>query len=108
MRQSVRQRTFLSSREANQAGGTFGDFFGQNMAFPFARAQFHARDQAAKILVARARFDQQRIAPAVRGRHFGADMRSNGYFLGGQMKARRAVHAVAVEQSHGWHSVFRA
>jgi hypothetical protein len=52
--QRVGQRAFVASGKANQSGGVFGDFFGGNVAFSFARAQFHARDQPAEILVSRA------------------------------------------------------
>ena len=81
MRQRVRQRTFVASGEADEAGGAFGDFFGRDVAFAFSRAQFHARDQAAEILIAGARFDEQRIAPAVGGGDFGADVRANRSFF---------------------------
>ena len=54
----------------------FGDFFRRNAAFAFRRAQFHARDQAAKILIAGARFNQQRIAPAIGRSDFRADVRA--------------------------------
>ena len=54
MLQGRRQRTFRSSGQANQAVGVLFQFFFQNGAFSFFRAQFHLRDQTAKILIARA------------------------------------------------------
>ena len=77
LRQSMRQRAFVAARQADQAAAHRGDFFGLDASLPFSRAQLHARDQAAQILVALARFDQQGIAPALGGGDFRADMRAD-------------------------------
>ena len=108
LRQSVRERTFVAPRQADQAATHRGDFLVLDASLPFARAKLHPRDQTAQILIALARFDQQGIAPARRGRDFRADMRANGKFFRRQMKTGRAVHAVPIEQRHGGHIVFRA
>jgi hypothetical protein len=49
------QRAFLASREAHKSTGVFGHFRARNISFALRRAQFHFRDQTAKVLVAFAR-----------------------------------------------------
>ena len=108
VRQRVRQRTFVAARKANQARGIADKFLLVHVAFVFWRAQFHARDQAANVLVSFARRHQQRIAPAIGRGDLRADMRPHGKLLGGQIKSRRAIHAVAIEQRHGAHFMLGA
>src|SRR5271157_2551827 len=72
------------------------------------RAQLHSRYQAAKVLVALTRGAQQRNARKrffdVRARQQGSDlcsdMRLKVELLHGQMKARRAIYSIAIEQGH--------
>ena len=64
LRERIRQRPFFAARKTNQACGIAGKFLFFYIAFVFSRAQFHARNQAAKILVSFARGREQRIAPA--------------------------------------------
>src|SRR5580704_1521580 len=104
----VGQRTLITASEANQAGCAAGNFFGQNMSLAFFGAEFHARDQPAKILVSGAGFDQDRIAPSVNGSKFRANMSLNRYFLSGQIKTGRSVNAVAVQQGQSPHSALGA
>ncbi len=78
----------------------FGELFGGDRAFAFRRAQFHARDQTAKILITSPRFGQQRIAKAFNGSNFSPDMRANVIFPRSKMKARRAINSVAIQQPH--------
>src|ERR1700730_9859221 len=78
------------------------------MPFAFLGAKFHARDQPAKILVAGARFDQDRIAPSVHGSKFRANMSLNRYFFRGQIKTGRSVNTIAVQQGYGSHSALGA
>ena len=108
LREGVRERAFVTSGEANEASGMFGDFFGRDVSFTLFGAQFHARDQAAEILVSRARFDEQWIAPSGRRCDLGADVGADGNLFCGEMEPRRAVDAVAIEQSHGAHAQFGA
>jgi len=53
-RQGLRQRALRASGEADEAAGAFGHLFRQDVPLSFLGAQFHARDQAAKIPVSRA------------------------------------------------------
>ena len=65
------ERTFVASGEADQAFGEFGrNLRGggglvAGLADFGACAQFHAGDEAAEILVARARLDEEGVASAV-------------------------------------------
>ena len=106
--QGMRQRPFLAAGQADQPLRSLGDFGSGNITFALGRAQFHPGDEPAKILISLARGHQQRIAPALRGGDFRADMRANGTFFRGQIKTRRAIDSVAIEQRHGRHSVLRA
>jgi hypothetical protein len=101
------ERPFFASRKANKPPSLFGNFFGRHVAFALSGAQFHARDQAAKILVSHARFYEQWITPAETGCNFGADVSSNGNFCCGKVETGSAVNAVAVEQGDSPHSAFR-
>lgn len=76
MGERMRQRSFFTARKTDKANGFFRDFLGRDGTFSLACAQFHARDEVAKILIACARFDEQWIAPAVSGCDFRADMSS--------------------------------
>ena len=89
--------------EADQAAREFGEFLQRGRAFAFRRAQFHAGDQAAEVLVAFAGFGQQGIGASVGAGDFAADVGAHAGLLGGHVEARRAVDAVAVEQRHGGH-----
>ena len=84
--QSMRQGTFFSARQANQSLRLRRHLFRESITFSFFPSQFHLRDQPAKVLITGARFDEQGIAPALRGRHFGADVSANGYLPGRHMK----------------------
>src|ERR1700730_5608473 len=103
----MRERSFFASRKANKPCSLFGDLFGRHVAFALSGTQFHARDQAAKILVSPARFYEQWITPAGTGCNFGADVGSNGNLCCGQVETGSAGNAVAGEQSDSPHSVFR-
>ena len=50
--------------EADQSAGEFGELFEGGRAFALLGAQLHAGDQAAEILIAFARFGQQRVGDA--------------------------------------------
>ncbi len=78
--QAACERAFVATSEADQPFGELSEVL-ERGGGPFAglrdfgaRAQFHARDEAAEILIAFARFDQQRVAPAVLRRDFRADV----------------------------------
>ena len=96
----MRQRAFFAARQADEPGGMFRQFFRGDRAFAFRRAQFHARDQAAEILITSPRFGQQRVAEAINGGNFSPDMRANVIFSRSKMKARRAINAIAIQQRH--------
>ena len=104
VREGMGERTFVAAGEADEARRAGGDFFGRDVAFAFFCAQFHARDQAAEVLVTRLRFDEQGIAPAFRRGDFGTDMGLERELFGGEMEARGAVDAVAVKKRHGPHA----
>ena len=69
-------------------------------AFIFCRAQLHAGDQPAEILISLPCFDEQRIAKSTSRCNFRADVRPNFVFHRGVVKARRSIKAVAIEQRH--------
>ena len=75
-------------------------FFRGDASLIFRRAQLHASDQPAKILISRPRFDENWIAISAGGRDFGADVCANFVFQRGVMKARRSIQPVAIEQRH--------
>ena len=77
-RQGIRQGALFSARQANQPLGLRRHLFRKSMTFGFFPSQFHLRDQPAKVLITCTRFDQQGIAPAFRGRHFGAHVSAHG------------------------------
>src|SRR5579883_3281837 len=89
--EGVSERTFRAAGEANQTFRELPDFAWGNRAFAFRAAELHARDQAAEILVAFARFREQRIAPAAFSSDFRANMRSELTLLRGKVEAWRAI-----------------
>src|SRR5438105_7929376 len=100
--------TVLATREADETAGVLSDLIFRDCAFTLRRAEFHASQEPAKILVTLARFGEERIANACCGSDFSADMRLETGFLRSEIKSRRAVNAVAVEKGHCRHRVFRA
>src|SRR5580692_6856045 len=54
------QRAFRAAGEADESGSVLLQFVGTDRALAFLRAQLHLGDQAAKILVAGARGDEER------------------------------------------------
>ena len=98
------ERAFVAAGEADQAAVRIFQFCCFDGAFAFCGAEFHSRNQAAKIFVALGGSDQQRIAPAVHASDFRADMRANADFLRGQIKSWCAIEAIAIEQRHGRHA----
>jgi hypothetical protein len=58
MSERMRQRPFFTARKTDKANGFFRDLLGRNKTFSLARGNFHASDEAAKILVACARFHE--------------------------------------------------
>ena len=108
VRQRMRERPLLASRQADESARLFSNFLRRNISFTFSRAQFHPRNQPAQILITLARRHQQRIPPAFRRRHFRANVRLNRNLLRSQIKTRRAIHSVAIEHSHRAHFFFLA
>ena len=76
-----------------------------DVPFAFAGPQFHTRDQAAEVLVALARFHQQRVAPTKSGSNFCPDVCLHMDFVRCQIKARRSINALAIQHRHRWHLV---
>src|ERR1700693_2780122 len=104
----MRQRPFFTSGEAYKSAGVLDYFPARNISFAFRRAQFHFRDQAAKILIAFARFHEQGVTPAGGGSDFCANVSANLTFIRGQIKTRSAVNSIAIEQSHRLNSILGA
>jgi hypothetical protein len=102
------KRTFLIAGEANEAGGELGQFIPTDGALRLGAAEFGARDQAAEVLVAEARLDQQRQDGAVVEGQLGADDRADAGFAGGGEKTRGTVDAVAIAEGERGHFEFRA
>ena len=102
--EDIEQALLGMAGEADQAAGEFGDLFEGGRAFAFFGAQLHAGDQAAEVLVAFARFRQQRVGVAVGAGDFRADVGAEPGLFRGHVEARRAVDAVAVHQGHGGHA----
>ena len=79
------------------------EFLERERAFSLWRAQFHPRHQAAQVSIAFPRFDQDGHADdrgrgANRDGQLGSDDRFDPRPPGGEMKPRRAIHSIAVEQ----------
>ena len=89
--------------EADQAARKFGQLLERRRAFALRRAQLHARDQAAEIAITLARCGEQGIRAPIRAGDFAPDMRAHARLLRRHMEARRAVHAIAIQQSHRRH-----
>jgi hypothetical protein len=104
----VRQAFVDIRRDGDQAARKLRDLIQRGGAFAFLGAHFHARHQAAQVAVALAIFAQKWVALAVGARDFGADMRAYPRLLRRHVEARRAVHAVPVEQRHGGNAQVRA
>src|SRR5438477_3758779 len=85
-----------------------GQLIFRDRPFAFCGAEFHARHQPAEVWIAGASFGEEWIADAGCRSDFGSDVSLNPGFLCREMEARRAVDAVAIEEGHGGHSVFRA
>src|SRR5689334_17609826 len=87
-------------------------FFPPRSAFFLFCPQFGAGDQSAKILISGARLCDERITRRARfakksvlHRDLGADVSFELAFHCSQMKTWRTINAIAIEQSHGRHSV---
>ena len=81
---------------------------GETHPCPFGSAQFHARDETAKIPIAGSRLREQHITPAIGRSDLRPDVRPQSEFLCSHVKTRRAVHAVTIEQRHGGDFAFGA
>ena len=95
------QRTikrFVCRRQTNQPLSKLRQLFRRGRALAFFRAQFHARHEAAKVLIAGAIFHQQRILESVGASDLRADVRADAGFLCREMEARRAIDAIAIDQ----------
>src|SRR5271168_2766316 len=103
--QRVSKQAFASAGKANQAAAELRKLFCFDGAFAFWRAKLHTRDQLAKIAVSLRGSNQQRIAPSTHATYFRTDVRLNICFFCGQMKTRRAIKPVTIEQRHGWHAM---
>jgi len=111
----LRERAFFPAGQADQPLAEFRHLLRVHASLALGRAQFHAGDQPAKILVAGARFHQQDIAPAAHaffrvgfhGGHLRADVCFHTRFHACQMKARRAINSVTIEQRHCGHAMLR-
>ena len=108
----MRERPFVSPGETNQSTTVIfelrGYFRARDLPFSFFRAQFHARDQAANILITLVRLHQQGIPPTFFRRNLRTDQRAHVGFFGGHIKTRRPIHAIAIEHRHRFHFALRA
>ena len=86
----------LAAGQTDETVGVFSKFVLRYRAFAFWRAQFHTRQEPAKILVAFAGFGKQRIANACCRSDFSANMSLYAGFLRSEMKPWRAVNTVAI------------
>src|SRR5437660_1427264 len=107
VRKRMRQRSFFAAAKANQAGRAIRDVFRENAAFALFRMQFHARNQAAKILISPAAFHEQCVMPPGRRGDLRPDVSFERELVCGEMESRSAIYAVAVEEGHSLHSLFR-
>src|SRR5262249_11210956 len=105
---SVCERAVLAAGKTHKAAGVFSDFVFRCGAFSLRRAEFHACQKAAQILVALPGCGEQRIANACCRSDFRSNMRLNAGFLCGKMEPRCAINAVAIEESDCRHGVLRA
>ena len=102
--EDVEQALVGMAGEADQPAREFRELFQGGGAFALLGSQLHAGDQAAEVAVAFARFHQQRIGEPVGAGDLRADVRADSGFLRSHVEARRAVHAVAVDERHGGHA----
>ena len=102
------ERSFVAAGQTDQPGSVLGQLLLGYSTLSFPGAQFHARDQAAEVLIPRARLDQKRIPEALGRGDFGADVGANAGLPRRHVKARGAVDAVAVEERHRRHVQLRA
>src|SRR5947199_2454464 len=102
------ERSFVAAAQTDQPGSVLGQLLLGYSTLSFPGAQFHARDEAAEVLIPRARLDQNRIPEALGRGNFGADVSANASLLRRHVKAWSAVDAVAVEERHGRYVQLRA
>ena len=86
----------LAAGQTDETVGVFSKFVLHHRTSAFWRAQFHTRQEPAKILVTFPGFGEQRIANACCRSDFGANMCLYAGFLRSEMKPWRAVNAVAI------------
>src|SRR5207249_960950 len=102
------ERSFVAAAQTDQPGSVLGQLLLGYSTLSFPGAQFHARDEAAEVLIPRARLDQKRIPEALGRGDFGADVGANAGLLRRHVEAWSAVDAVAVEERHGRYVQLRA
>ncbi len=90
-----------AAREADQSFRIFGDIFGRRRAFVLFRTQLSPGDQPAQVSVAGSIAHQQWINSSIGTGDLRADVRADAGLLGGEVKAGRAVQAIAIEQRDG-------
>src|SRR5438034_115909 len=94
--------------ETNNTAGVLSKIIFRDRAFAFRRAKLHARQEAAKILIAFAGFGEEWVTGTRYYSDFRADMRFNAGFLRSVMQARSAVDAITIEKCDCGHRVFPA
>ena len=105
--QGKRQRPAGASGQADESPGKRRQVFIGCCAFPLLRPQFHLRDEAAQVPIPALTFDEQRQAAPLNGRDFGAEVRLDSGLSGRQVKPRRAVDTVPIQESQRRHLELR-
>ncbi len=99
--EDIEQALIGVAGEADQPVREFGKFRGRGRPFALGRAQLHAGDQAAEVLVSGARFHQQRVSASVGAGDLAADVGAEAGLLRRHVEADGAVDAVTVHNRHG-------
>ena len=99
-RQRAAHRAFFIAGERDQSRGKLREFIPAHRCFGFCAAQFRARDELAKIAVARPAGGQHGHHAPVVHRQFRADDGADAVLLCSGKKSRRAINAVAVADGH--------
>ena len=98
------QRPLLISRESHQTGGELRQFLPEHRAHRLRVSQVRARKQSAEVLIADARFHQDRQNRSIFHRQLTANDRPESMLLACGKESGCPIDAIAVAECHGGHS----
>jgi hypothetical protein len=100
------QRAILVTGQRNEAFGEFRQFLPTEAAFTLGGAEMAVGHEAAEVLVADARFDQDRQDRAALESQFRADDGPDAGFACFGVESRRSVDTIAIGEGDGGHAKF--